>query len=133
MFLPSEIHNHGNYIISLSELCQWLGEKAEELEIDVLPGVAGDELIVNSDGSIGGVISGDMGVSKSGEVSDGYEPGIKIKAKQTLFTEGARGSLSEKVKQMFELDRDSVSKQHYGLGLKEVWQVDNKMFSEGLV
>jgi len=105
----------------LSELCQWLGEKAEELAIDVLPGVAGDDLIINPDGSIGGVISGDMGVSKGGEISDSFEPGIKIKAKQTLFTEGARGSLSEKVKAMFELDRDSVSKQHYGLGLKEVW------------
>ena len=131
--LPHSIHNGGNYIISLSELCQWLAQQAEALEVDVLPGVAGDELIVNEDGSVGGVTSGDMGVGKDGEASESFAAGIRIKAKQTVLTEGARGSLSEQVKRLFKLDRDAVSKQHYGLGLKEVWQVDNELFQEGLV
>jgi electron-transferring-flavoprotein dehydrogenase len=131
--LPSEIHNHGNYIISLSELCMWLGERAEELEVDVLPGVAGSSLIENDDGSIGGVVTGDLGIGKSGEMTDNFEPGIMIKAKQTVFTEGARGSLTEKVKAKYSLAKDSISNQHYGLGIKEVWQVDNKHFKKGLV
>lgn len=87
----------------------------------------------NDDGSIAGVVTGDMGIGKDGEMKDTFEPGIKIKARQTIFTEGARGSLTEQIKREFQLDKDSISKQHYGLGLKEVWQVDNKLFKEGLV
>jgi len=81
MFLPKEIHNGGNYIISLSELCGWMGEKAEAAGVDVLAGITGNSLLKNPDGSIGGVITGDMGLNKDGTQSDSFEPGIKIKAR----------------------------------------------------
>ncbi len=94
VFMPKEIGNHGNYIISLSQLCEWMGEQAEELGVEVLAGIAGDQVIYNEDGSVGGIITGDFGVDKNGKPKDTYMPGIEIKAKQTIFTEGCRGSLS---------------------------------------
>ena len=107
--MPKQIDNHGNYIISLSQLCEWLGEQAEDLGVEVLPGIAGDQVIINDDGSVGGVITGDFGVGKDGQPKDTYMPGIEIKAKQTIFTEGCRGSLSERLKEHFNLDKDSPS------------------------
>jgi len=96
--LPKSVHNHGNYIISLSELAAWMAEQAEELGVEVLPGISGDQIRFNEDGSVGGVITGDMGIQKDGSKGDQFEQGIEIVAKQTVFTEGARGSLTERLK-----------------------------------
>jgi len=135
MFLPKSIDNHGNYIISLGQLCEWMNEQAEEAGVEVLPGITGDRVLFNEDGSVGGVVTGDIGWKKDGTKHDHFSPGITIKAKQTIFTEGARGSLTEGLKKTFSLDKDAVSIQHYGLGLKEVWQVaeGNPHFKEGHV
>ena len=119
--LPSSIHNHGNYVISLGNVCEWLAEKAEELGVEILPGIAGDKVFYNSDGSVGGVDTGDFGIGKDGEPKDTFTPGIRILAKQTVFTEGCRGSLTESLKTKFNLSKDCKSLQHYGIGLKEVW------------
>jgi len=109
MFMPKSIDNHGNYIISLGSLCEWLGTQAEDLGVEILPGIAGDKVIFNDDGSVGGIITGDFGIAKDGSHKDSYEPGIEIRAKQTIFTEGARGSLTERLKTHFDLAKDSVS------------------------
>lgn len=109
MFLPKAVHNHGNYIISLGNLCEWLGQKAESMGVDILPGIAGDDIIYNKDGSVGGVATGDFGIAKDGSQKSTYQPGINIRAKQTIFTEGCRGSLSQRLKQNFNLDKDCVS------------------------
>jgi electron-transferring-flavoprotein dehydrogenase len=109
MFLPAGVHNHGNYIISLGDLCVWLGEKAESMGVDILPGIAGDQVIYNRNGSVGGVITGDFGIAKDGSHKGNYQPGIEIKAKQTVFSEGCRGSLTERVKKQFELDKNAIS------------------------
>lgn len=135
IFMPKSIDNHGNYIISLNELCVWLNEQAEEMGVEVLPGFSGDKVIENAEGQIEGVVTGAFGVAKDGSKKDTYMPGMKIFAKQTIFTEGARGSLTEHLKSRFALDKDAVSIQHYGLGLKEIWEVDpeNPHFKPGHV
>jgi len=100
--MPKSIDNHGNYIISLGELCEWLGEQAEEMGVEILPGIAGDEVLYDESKSrVVGIRTGDMGVGKDGEMKDGYEPGIDIMAKQTVFSEGCRGSLTEGLKAKF--------------------------------
>jgi electron-transferring-flavoprotein dehydrogenase len=81
MFLPSSVNNHGNYIISLGNLCEWLGQRAESMGVDILPGIAGDQVLFNKDGSVGGVITGDFGIAKDGSHKSTYQPGIEIKAK----------------------------------------------------
>jgi len=134
--LPRSIYNHGNYIISLTEFCEWLGEQAEDMGVDILPGIPGNDILFDKSGDrVVGVRTGDMGYSKNGEMKDSFEPGIDIIAKQTIFTEGCRGSLTERLKEKFDLERNSVSNQHYGIGLKEVWQVaeGNPFFEPGLV
>lgn len=98
MLLPKGVHNHGNYIISLGDLCIWMGTKAEEYGVDILPGIAGDKVLFNDNGSVGGVITGDFGIAKDGSKKSTYQPGIEIRAKQTVFTEGCRGSLTERLK-----------------------------------
>ena len=135
VFMPKSIDNHGNYIISLGRLCEWLGAHAEEQGVDILSGINADKLLFKDDGSIGGVITGDAGIAKDGSQKDNFEPGIIIQAKQTIFTEGARGSLTERLKKHYQLDKDSVSKQHYGIGLKEIWEVPegHPKFKEGYV
>lgn len=136
IFMPKSIDNHGNYIISLGQLCEWLAEQAEELGIEILPGVSGDEILYGGDGDqVIGIRTGDMGIGKDGEMKDTFEPGIDIMAKQTIFTEGCRGSLTERIKKKFELEKNNVSTQHYGIGLKEVWQVKegNPHFKAGTV
>lgn len=133
-FLPQGVHNVGNYIISLGDLCVWMGEKAESLGVDILPGVAGDKIIFNENGSVGGVITGDQGIAKDGTKKSTFTPGIEIKAKQTVFTEGCRGSLTERLKKHFDLEKNAISTQSYGIGLKEVWQVpeNHPHFEAGL-
>lgn len=109
LFMPKSIDNHGNYIISLGELCEWLGTHAEEQGVDILSGINADQILFKEDGSVGGVITGDAGIAKDGSQKDTFEPGIIIEAKQTIFTEGARGSCTERLKKHFKLDKDSIS------------------------
>lgn len=112
-----------------------MGEQAEELGVEILEGIAGNKVLFNDDGSVAGVQSGDFGIAKDGSKKDEYQQGIQIKAKQTVFTEGCRGSMTEFLKNHFDLEKDNVSTQHYGIGLKEIWEIpeDNKHFKEGYV
>ena len=133
---PKSIDNHGNYIISLGQLTEWLGEQAEELGVEILPGIAGDSVLFDeSDSKVIGIRTGDMGIAKDGSMKDSFEPGIDIMAKQTVFSEGCRGSLTEKLKAKYGLEKNTVSVQHYGIGLKEIWQVaeGNNNFKSGTV
>lgn len=107
--MPRTIDNHGNYIISLGELCEWLGSHAEELGVDILSGINADIVLMRGDGSVGGVQTGDAGIAKDGSQKDTFEPGIIIEAKQTIFAEGARGSCTERLKKQFKLAEDSIS------------------------
>ena len=105
IFQPKSIDNKGNYIISLGQLCEWLGEQAEELGVEILPGVSGNEVLYNDSGDqVIGVRTSDMGIAKDGSMKDSFEPGIDIMAKQTIFSEGCRGSLTERLKQKFNLE-----------------------------
>jgi len=127
-FVPKNMHNHGNYIISLGNLCRWL---AEQLGVGVYPGFAASETIVE-DGQVKGVITGDIGVARDGSEKDGYMPGMELRAKYPLFTEGCRGHLGKRLINEFNLD---VGKdpQHYGIGIKELWDLDPAKHKPGLV
>lgn len=133
IFLPKSIKNHGNYLCGLGEVVEWLGEKVEDAGVDVLPGFAGSDIFYNEDGSVGGVITNDFGVAKDGSEKDTYMAGMIVKGKQIILAEGCRGSLSQLVMEKYNLDKDVVNKQQYGIGIKEVWEVDNAHFKPGLV
>ena len=130
--LPPQLHNHGNFIISLGLLTPWLAQKAEGLGIDVFPGFAGAEALFNEDGSVAGVRLGDMGIEKNGEPGPNYTPGPEIRARTTIFAEGARGSLAKQLIKRFKLDADSAP-QSYSLGMKEMWQVPAGRVEPGLI
>ena len=130
--LPSVQQNHNNYIISLANLCRWLGEKAESLGVEIFSGFAASKLIYNNDGSIKGVQTGDMGLDKEGNKKDNFEPGIEIHAKVTVLAEGCRGHLGKEVIKNFSLD-DKKSPQQYGIGFKEIWEIKDEYYQEGLV
>jgi electron-transferring-flavoprotein dehydrogenase len=130
-FVPRNMHNHGNYIISLGNLCRWLAEQAEELGVEVYPGFAASETIVE-DGQVKGIITGDMGVARDGSEKDGYMPGMELRAKYTLFTEGCRGHLGKRLINDFKLD-EGKDPQHYGIGIKELWDIDPAKHEPGLV
>ena len=115
--MPRLMNNHGNYIVSLGDVCRWLGQQAEALGVEIYPGFAAAEVLYNDDGAVKGVATGDMGVSKTGEHKDTYTPGMELHAKYTLFAEGARGHLTEQVKAKFDLDAGSEP-QVYGIGIK---------------
>ena len=132
LLVPRPMHNHGNYIISLGNLCRWLGEQAMELGVEVFPGFAAAEILYNGDGSVKGVATGDMGVDAKGEHKPSYEPGFEFHAKYTVFAEGCRGHLGKELISKFNLDEDS-DPQHYGIGLKEVWEISEEKHKEGLV
>lgn len=121
--VPPMLHNDGNYICSLGQVCRWLGEQAEELGVDVFPATAASEVVYTDSGAVKGIATRDMGVGKDGQPKDTFMRGMELHAKQTLFAEGARGSLSEDIQAKFNL-RDGACPQVYGLGLKEVWRVD---------
>lgn len=129
---PKTMQNHGNYIVSMGNVCRWLAEQAEQLGVEVFPGFAAAEVIYNDDGSVGGVITGDMGVGADGQPKDGYMPGMELRAKYTVFAEGCRGHLGKELISKFELDKD-VSPQHYAIGFKEIWDIDPAKHQEGLV
>lgn len=130
--VPKTMHNHGNYIISLGNLCRWMAEQAMELGAEVFPGFAAAEILYNEDGSVKGVATGDMGISAEGEQKSSYEPGFEFHARYTIFAEGCRGHLGKELIEKYNLDKDS-DPQHYGIGIKEVWEVPEDQHKEGLV
>jgi len=129
--VPKNMHNNGNYVISLGNLCRWLAEQAEAMGAEIYPGFAAAETIMEN-GVVKGIITGDMGLDKEGKPKDGYMPGMELRAKYTLFCEGSRGHLGKKLINDFNLDKDS-DPQHYGLGIKELWDVSPDVHEPGLV
>jgi electron-transferring-flavoprotein dehydrogenase len=130
--LPPLMSNHGNYVVSLGSVCRWLATKAEALGVEIYPGFAAAEVLFDGAGSVAGVATGDMGVAKDGHHKDGFTRGMELRAKYTLFAEGARGSLTKILEQRFAL-RDGREPQKFGLGLKELWQVAPEKHHPGLV
>ena len=131
-FIMPTMQNHGNYIISLANLCRWLAEQAETMGIDVFPGFPASELIFDGE-EVKGIITSDMGVSENGDKKDSFQPGMEILANDyVILSEGCRGHLGKQVIKKFKLD-EGKDPQHYGIGFKEIWEVDNDLFEEGLV
>jgi electron-transferring-flavoprotein dehydrogenase len=130
--MPPLMSNHGSYIVSLGNVCRWLGREAEALGVEIYPGFAAAETLFDENGAVRGVATGDMGLAKDGSKKPDYQPGMELHAKYTLFAEGARGSLSQDLMAHFRL-RDGVDPQKYGIGLKELWQVDPAKHQPGLV
>jgi electron-transferring-flavoprotein dehydrogenase len=130
--LPPLMSNHGNYIVSLGNVCRWLGQQAEELGVEIYPGFAAAEVLYDENGAVRGVATGDMGIARSGEHKAEYQPGMELHAKYTLFGEGCRGSLAGELMQRFNL-RDGVDPQVYGIGIKELWQIAPGKHQKGLV
>ena len=132
-FVPKTMHNEGNYIISLGNLCRWLAEQAENLGVEVYPGFAAQEALINEDGAVYGILTGDMGVDRDGNPKDGvYTPGMELRAKYTLFAEGCRGHIGKQLISRYNLNNEADA-QHYGLGIKEIWDIDPAKHEEGLV
>lgn len=130
--IPKPMHNNGNYIVSLGNVVRWLGEQAESLGVEIFPGFAAAEILISDDGSVKGVATGDMGISAIGEQKDSYEPGMELHAKYTIFAEGCRGHLGKQLINTYELDKNK-SPQHYGIGLKELWEIEPGKHQPGLV
>ncbi len=130
--LPNCFKNHGNYIISLANVCRWLGTKAEELGVEIYPGFAAAEVLFHEDGSVKGIATGDMGIGKAGEQTDRFQRGMELHAKYTFFAEGCRGHLGKQLQARFKLN-DGRDPQVYGIGLKEVWEVKPEKHVPGLV
>jgi electron-transferring-flavoprotein dehydrogenase len=131
--LPSELHNDGNYIISLSQLTRWLAGKAEELGVEIYPGFAASEVLYSAAGkNVRGIATKDAGIAKDGTKKDTYTAGVELIARQTLFAEGARGSCSEELMSHFKL-REGKDVQTYGLGIKEVWEIPPEKFRSGFI
>lgn len=130
--LPKVQQNHKNYIISLANLCRWLAEQAEGLGVEIFPGFPASEVLYNEDGSVKGVVTQDMGLDKEGNKKDGFEPGMELNAKVTVFAEGCRGHLGKQIIEKFELDKDK-NPQQYGIGFKEIWEINDDKHQEGLV
>lgn len=127
---PPQMNNHGNYILSLNELCKWMGERAEEVGVEVYPGFAASEVLYKPDGSVRGVATNDLGIARDGKPKDTFERGMEFHARATLLAEGCHGSLSKQVIKNFDLRRDSQP-QTYGIGLKEVWEIEPEKFKKG--
>src|SRR3954462_12174009 len=129
---PPQMHNSGNYIISLGNLCRWLATQAEELGVEIYPGFAGAEVLYDESGRVRGVAPGDMGIGRDGEPTDRYTPGVELIARETLFAEGCRGSLSKTLIERFRL-RDRSDPQTYAIGIKELWEIAPEQHQPGLV
>jgi electron-transferring-flavoprotein dehydrogenase len=132
LLLPPQLHNDGNYIISLSQLVRWLGEQAEELGVEVYPGFSADEVLYDENGAVRGVATKDVGIAKDGSHKDTYARGMELVARQTLFGEGCRGSCSEAIMKKFDL-RAGKDVQTYGIGIKEVWEIPEAQFKSGYI
>ena len=130
--LPPLMNNHGNYIVSLGNVCRWLASQAEELGVEIFPGFAAAEVLYGDKGEVVGVATGDMGIGRDGEHKSGYTPGVELRGKYTLIAEGVRGSLAKELQAKFKL-RDGVDPQKFGIGIKELWQIDPAKHKPGLV
>jgi len=130
--MPGLMHNKGNYIASLGNLCRWLAQQAEALGVEIYPGMAASELVFNPDGSVKGVVAGVFGIGKDGQPGPDYQPGVELHAKYTFIGEGVRGSLAKVLKAKFGLN-DGREPEKYGIGIKELWQVTDDTFVPGLV
>ena len=129
---PPQMHNTGNFVVSLGELTRWLGEQAEALEIEVFPGFAAAEVLFHDNGRVKGVATGDMGRTAAGEEGPNFEPGVELHATYTIFAEGCRGSLSQQLMEKFDL-RNGVQPQTYGTGIKELWEIEPEKHKPGTV
>ena len=132
VMMPPLMSNHGNYIVSLGEVCRWLGQKAEALGVEIYPGFAAAEVLYDVNGAVAGVATGDMGIGKNGEAKDSFTRGMELRAKYTLFAEGARGNLGKQLIAKFGLG-DGREPQKFGIGLKELWQVAPEKHRKGMV
>ena len=130
--MPPLMNNHGNYIVSMGNVCRWLAEQAEALGVEVFPGMACSELVFGDDGQVAGVVAGEFGLNADGTPSDGYEPGMELHGKYVFLSEGVRGSLSKEVINKYGLDAEADA-QKYGLGMKEIWEIDPEKHKEGTV
>lgn len=130
--VPKSMHNEGNYVVSLGNVVRWLGQKAEELEVSIFPGFAASEILYHEDGTVKGIQTGDMGIGKNGEPTHNFTPGYELHAKYTLFAEGCRGHLGKRLIAKYNLDKDA-DPQHYGIGIKELWEIDPAKHKPGLV
>ncbi len=130
--LPGCFKNHGNYIVSLGNVTKWLGQQAENLGVEIYPGFAASEILYNDDGSVKGVATGNMGVGRNGQPTDAFQPGMELHAKYTFFAEGSRGHLGKQLIERFELN-EGRDPQGYGIGIKELWEIDPAKHKEGLV
>ena len=130
--LPKVQQNKKNYIISLANLCRWLAEQAEALGVEIFPGFPASEILYHEDGSVKGIVTQDMGLDKDGNKKDSYEPGMELHAKVTVFAEGCRGHLGKQLINKFELDKGK-DPQQYGIGFKEIWEIEENEHNEGLV
>jgi electron-transferring-flavoprotein dehydrogenase len=130
--LPPLMNNHGNHIVSLGNVCRWLSAQAETLGVEIYSGFPAADVLYDERGAVRGVATGDMGVARDGSHKPEYQPGMELHAKYTLLAEGCRGSLSQELMARFNL-RDGVDPQKYGIGMKELWQVDPGKHSKGLV
>jgi electron-transferring-flavoprotein dehydrogenase len=128
---PPQMHNHGNYIVSLGNVCRWLGAKAEALGVEIYPGFAASETIIE-DGVVKGVVAGVMGIDREGKQGPNYQPGMELRASYTLFGEGCRGSLTKRLEALYDL-RDGVQPQTYALGVKELWEIPADRHTPGKV
>lgn len=129
---PPPMHNNGNYVISLGNLCRWLAQEAEKMGVEIYPGFAATEILFHENGNVKGVATGDLGIDKSGNPSDRYQTGMELHAKQTIFAEGCRGSLTKILFEKFNL-RNGVDPQTYGIGIKELWEVAPEKSKPGTV
>ena len=132
-FVPKTMHNEGNYIISLGNLCRWLAQQAEALGVEIYPGFAAQEALIDENGVVRGIITGDLGVDREGHPKEGYyTPGMELRGKYTLFAEGCRGHIGKQLIKKFNLDSEADA-QHYGIGIKEIWDIDPAKHEQGLV
>jgi len=132
-FVPKTMHNEGNYIISLGNFCRWMAQQAENLGVEVYPGFSAQEALIDENGVVRGIITGDLGVDREGNPKEGYyTPGMELRAKYTLFAEGCRGHLGKQLIKKYDLDSEADA-QHYGIGIKEIWDIDPAKHEEGLV
>ena len=129
---PPQMHNAGNYIISLGNLCRWLAEQAEALDVSIFPGFPASEVLFRDDGAVKGIATQDMGVGRDGTPKASFEPGVELHARATVFAEGCRGHLTKSLFDRFDL-RDGADPQTYGIGIKELWEVDPARHEPGLV
>lgn len=130
--VPKTFHNEGNYIVSMGNVCRWLAEQAEQLGVEIFPGFSAAQVLYSENNEVAGVITGDMGISASGEQKDGFMPGMELRAKYTLFAEGSRGHLGKELIAHYQLN-EGKTPQHYALGFKEIWDISPELHQPGLV